>query len=124
MTDNEFSNSQFSSGQFSSRDDGDVCVVTVTGEIDLSNVAGLRRAVEEATAGRSVVVDLRAVTYIDSAGIYAIDRAAAWLAERDRRMRVVAPPESHAGWAFKVAGFTGDLVSPSLQEALRGVGTG
>jgi anti-anti-sigma factor len=110
--------------QFSSRDDKDVRVVTATGEIDLSNVAEFRRTVEEAPGNRSVVVDLGDVTYIDSAGIYAIDRAAAWLAERNRRMRVVAPPESHAGWAFRVAGFSGELVAPSMQEALRGVGTG
>ncbi|MFI5614376.1 STAS domain-containing protein [Amycolatopsis sp. NPDC051903] len=47
-------------------------LVTATGEIDLSNVAGFTRALADATAGGAITVDLRGVAYIDSAAINAL----------------------------------------------------
>ena len=43
--------------------------VTVAGDIDIANVGRFRDTLEEAAADPSVVVDLNAVTYLDSAGI-------------------------------------------------------
>jgi anti-sigma B factor antagonist len=48
--------------------------VTATGEIDLSNVAQLVRALQTASAGtrRPMTIDLSTVKYLDSAGINAL----------------------------------------------------
>ena len=48
--------------------------VTATGEIDLSNVAQLIRALNAASAGsrRPITIDLSTVKYLDSAGINAL----------------------------------------------------
>jgi anti-sigma B factor antagonist len=48
--------------------------VTATGEIDLSNVARLRHALNAASAGtrRPITIDLSTVKYLDSAGINAL----------------------------------------------------
>ncbi|MEW2516569.1 STAS domain-containing protein [Actinacidiphila alni] len=48
------------------RADG-TAVLTVTGEIDMTNARGLHEAIAE--AGGKVVVDLTAVDYLDSAGL-------------------------------------------------------
>lgn len=53
-------------------------ILTVTGEIDMSNAAGFGAALDrELAAGSSLTVDLTGVTYIDSAGVAVLfDRAA------------------------------------------------
>jgi len=67
-------------------DDGDR-VLTVTGEIDMSNAAEFGAALDrELAAATAVTVDLTAVTYLDSAGVAVLfDRAG----EHD--LRLLAP---------------------------------
>ena len=67
-------------------DDGDR-VLSVTGEIDMSNAAEFGAAVDrELAAGTAVTVDLTGVSYLDSAGVAVLfDRAA----EHD--LRLLAP---------------------------------
>jgi anti-sigma B factor antagonist len=50
---------------------GEACVVTVRGEVDLANAADLEAALRQALAGSpsSVVLDLAALTFIDSSGL-------------------------------------------------------
>ncbi|MEU4248699.1 STAS domain-containing protein [Amycolatopsis sp. NPDC026612] len=57
-------------------DDGDR-VLTVTGEIDMSNAAEFGAALDrELARGTAVTVDLTGVTYLDSAGVAVLfDRA-------------------------------------------------
>jgi anti-anti-sigma factor len=53
-------------------------IVDLEGEITFSNVAGLTRRLEDAlTRAASVVVDLTAVTFIDSSGLSALLTASA-----------------------------------------------
>ncbi|MEU0788992.1 STAS domain-containing protein [Amycolatopsis sp. NPDC005961] len=61
----------------SAGDDGNR-TLTVTGEVDLSNVAEFSAALDrELAPGVSLTVDLTGVTYVDSAGIAALfDRTA------------------------------------------------
>ncbi|WIY01351.1 STAS domain-containing protein [Amycolatopsis mongoliensis] len=70
----------------SAGDDGDR-ILTVTGEIDMSNAAGFGAAMDrELAAGTALTVDLTGVTYLDSAGVAALfDRATA------RDLRLTAP---------------------------------
>ncbi|MFJ1768396.1 STAS domain-containing protein [Amycolatopsis sp. NPDC088138] len=67
-------------------DEGDR-ILTVTGEIDMSNAAEFGSALDrELAAGAAVTVDLTAVTYLDSAGVAVLfDRADA------HDLRLVAP---------------------------------
>jgi len=84
---------------------GDVTVVAVTGELDLSTVADVRSALIGATnAGVDrLVVDLSQVSFIDSVGVGAILHA-------KRRMTaggtlaVVVTPTSYARVIFEVVG--------------------
>ncbi len=48
--------------------------VTATGEIDLSNVAQFKQALNRASAGtrRPITIDLSTIKYLDSAGINAL----------------------------------------------------
>jgi anti-anti-sigma factor len=48
-------------------------IATVTGEIDISTVSGLREALFKlADTGQALIVDLNKVTFIDSAGLGAL----------------------------------------------------
>ena len=60
--------------KLSTRQDGDGnTVLTVTGEIDMSNAAGFRDALSQAGAGGAgFIVDLTGVDYLDSAGLTAL----------------------------------------------------
>ena len=50
---------------------GDRVVVTVTGEVDMSTAGAMLQAATEGGAG-SATLDLRAVTFFDSAAIHAL----------------------------------------------------
>ena len=75
---------------------GQVAVVTVAGEIDITNAEGLRDALLSAlNAGAAgLIADLTATTFLDSAGIAALVRASrrATATEAALRLAVTAPP--------------------------------
>jgi len=51
-------------------DDGVLLLVTVTGELDMATVPGVREELERCAPGRrAVVLDLRGVTFLDSTAI-------------------------------------------------------
>ena len=55
------------------RDAGGVMVLTAAGEIDMSNAAGFRDALDQAGADDAAfIVDLIRVDYLDSAGLTAL----------------------------------------------------
>ena len=71
-------------------------VVAVTGELDLSNSAGLVRQVEGAVReGRNcVVIDLTGVTHMDSTGLAALIESHHLTQSRRGRLALVADSES------------------------------
>ncbi len=97
---------------------GDVDLVRLRGELDLTNATALHDGVS-ATSSRSVVVDLTGVVFVDSAGIRAIDSEVKRLRASERLLLIVAPPDSRAGWTFRVAGFSTDFVHESVAAATR-----
>jgi anti-sigma B factor antagonist len=101
---------------FAIRVEGGRRIVTARGDIDMATASEFRRHVEAATEP-IVVIDLTEVTYVDSAGILAVDRSLAALAERHQQVRVVVPPDSPADWTFKVAGFDPGNFFTSVDEA-------
>ena len=92
-------------------------IVTIDGEVDLTNADALQLAVEQPDA-RLVVLDLTGVQYIDSSGIRAIEHGFRLLQAEQRSLRIVSPPDSPAGWTFRVAGFDPRLVVETVDEAL------
>jgi anti-anti-sigma factor len=78
-------------------DQDGVRIVSVAGELDISNVGAL----EDATFGLSndalgIVVDLSSATYIDSATLGLLFRLQHSLKRRGQTLRVVCPPGSSA----------------------------
>ena len=73
---------------------GDVLVVTVSGEVDLTTAPELTRAIHLTSAHTSrLVADLAGVTFLDSSGLNALVRGSRALEERGVGFRVVAGPD-------------------------------
>lgn len=74
--------------------DGQRLLVTLHGELDLGTVPALEDRLREALAAgaRVVVVDLEAVTFLDSTGTSLLFRLAQESTTRRRDFAVVAPP--------------------------------
>ena len=73
---------------------GDAHVVTLRGEIDAFTAPSLRddlRHLVEETGAVNVVVDLEAVTFLDSSALGALVGVLRRLRERDGRLRIVQP---------------------------------
>ncbi len=79
------------------------CIVTIRGEIDLSNAGEFAAALRDAAdAAKGLVVDLSEVSYIDSSGIAALfDLAEKWTDAS--RLRVVVPESSPAHRVLTIA---------------------
>ena len=63
--------------------------VTVTGEVDASNVVDFNRSVRELPGERPTILQLSSVKYLDSAGFSALDRLLA-----DNEIVIVLAPKS------------------------------
>jgi anti-sigma B factor antagonist len=87
--------------------EGAIVVARVRGDVDLSNAADLRRALEAAaTPDRdAVIVDLAEVGYLDSSGVSVLVGLARGMAVRKQRMAVVAPPGGSARRVLDLVGF-------------------
>jgi anti-sigma B factor antagonist len=68
-------------------DDG-CTTVSVAGELDLATADELSRAVRSGLATGAVIIDLREVTFMDSAGVRALNTALRESAENGRELRV------------------------------------
>jgi anti-sigma B factor antagonist len=98
-------------------------VVRVEGEVDAANADTLQAALE-ATRGPAVALDLARVSFLDSAGIRAIEWGVRRILADARSFVIVAPDASAAHWTLVVAGFDRARVLPSVGEALSRVGPG
>ena len=103
--------------------DNGVRVMRVRGELDLTNASLLEDALTD-THGGATILDLSGVVFVDSAGIRTIDTAYKRLRQANRALVVVAPPDSRAGWTFRIAGFSSDFVLDSVEAATELVARG
>ena len=93
-------------------EDGRV-VVTLSGEIDLSNVDGLEAEIDDAIS--DVVIDLTAIDFIDSRGLRLLKRVSAAVAGRDGTFLIIAPPSSIARSVLDMTGMSQEL---AVRDAL------
>jgi anti-anti-sigma factor len=83
---------------------GGRAVLSVTGEVDLSNAADLRVAIESAASRAfELWLDLSGVTFMDSSGLHAMAKARGRLIEANTRLAVICPE----GPVLRVLALTG-----------------
>jgi anti-sigma B factor antagonist len=85
---------------------GDAYVVTLRGEIDAYTAPALRldlRRLIEDVGASTLIVDLAAVTFLDSSALGALVGALRRLRERDGRLRIVQP-QAAAARIFQLTG--------------------
>jgi anti-anti-sigma factor len=99
---------------------GDVDVVELHGELDFACADEIREALCAAGAA-TIVVELGAVDFIDSAGLRELDAANRDLRAAGRTLALVAPPASRAAFTFRIAGFSADGVHDSVETVLQTV---
>ena len=100
-----------------SRDESDgVEIIRLVGDVDLTNAELVREAVDATTCER-VVLDLSAVTFLDSMAISTLDGGRRRLESEQRSLVLVSPPETPSAWTLRVTGMDGDVCG-SLDEAL------
>jgi anti-sigma B factor antagonist len=77
----------------------DVQVVSIRGEVDLSNATEVRDAIGQVASAdvTVIVVDLSETGYLDSSGIAMLFRLAERLGHRRQELRLVVPPDSPSG---------------------------
>lgn len=98
-------------------------LLTISGEVDIATAPALReRANAIVEAGvRRLVLDLRAVAFMDSTALAVFLRAKARLGD-DGRMAIVSTPDSYPHLILEVAGLTRGLdVVETLEEGIRHV---
>ncbi|HEY1316892.1 MAG TPA: STAS domain-containing protein [Gaiella sp.] len=92
-------------------------IISLQGELDLTNATLVREAVD-GTASKTVVLDLSAVTFLDSMAISTLEGSQRHLASEERSLVVVSPPTTPSAWTLRVAGMDRDVVRESLDDAL------
>lgn len=93
-------------GEVRVSDDAGWPVAQLSGAIDLSNVEELRLRLERAVSNRAhgLVLDLSAVTYLDSTGLRLLFRLARQLGNRQQRLHLVVPDSSRISRVLEIAG--------------------
>lgn len=86
-------------------------VIRIEGDIDLANASDIDRRIRLAYESEidQVVVDLGAVTYLDSAGLAMLVRIASRLASARTKMTVLAPADSVASRVIALSGLAEEL---------------
>ena len=69
-----------------------IAVLGLEGELDLSAAPKLRARIDEAATGRALVIDLRRVTFVDSAILKELLRARATLADGEAQLVLAGAP--------------------------------
>lgn len=95
------------------REDGDACILALTGELSLADASALERRLDEvlATNASTIVVDLSGVEFIDSTGLSVLVRAQQQATERGMELGV-ANPNPQAARLLSLTGLAERLTLP------------
>jgi anti-anti-sigma factor len=79
--------------QIEQREDDDVVVARLTGELDIAGAESVGQRIAEAvpSSARGVVVDMTGLEFIDSSGVSMLFSLARRVGSRRQELRVVAP---------------------------------
>jgi anti-sigma B factor antagonist len=97
---------------------GDAELVSLTGEIDLANAPEIGRAIvaRMTTAGK-VLIDLTAVSFLDSAGVRLLDAVAGDLDAVGTPFRLVVGEQGPARMTLRLCAFRDDMLAGDLEQA-------
>jgi anti-anti-sigma factor len=90
-------------------DDGRT-TISVAGELDLAHADAFAAAVRDGLAAGPVLVDLGAVTYMDSAGVRALNTALTESAQHGHELRVGAELQRGVAQILEMTGMLGLLL--------------
>ncbi len=103
----------------STRTEGDLTIVALTGELDIYTVADFRKVLDEVDPGRGTLVfDLSHVTLLDSSGIGALVSALNQSRRGGGRIGLVCPAERLAR-VFTITGLRDAFVFGADLDGLR-----
>ena len=93
-------------------------LVRLAGEIDLANAPGIgRQIVARMTESGAVLIDLTAVSFLDSAGVRLLDALVGDLDDQGTAIRLVVGESGAARMTLQLCAFRDDLLSTDLQRA-------
>ena len=98
-----------------------VTVASISGEIDLSDAGELQATISDAVPNHAagLVIDLREVTYLDSAGVALLFELARRVARRQQQLGIVVPREAPVREILHLSGAADSLaLHAGLDEAL------
>jgi anti-sigma B factor antagonist len=103
---------------------GDAELVSLSGEIDLANAPEIGRAIvaRMSEAGK-VLVDLTAVSFLDSAGVRLLDSLIGDLGDHGTPIRLVVGEHGAARMTLRLCAFRDDLLATDLERAAADLGT-
>lgn len=100
---------------------GAISIAAVSGEVDMSNAASVRRRVEEAVTpdDEALILDLSGLSFIDSAGLHSVFELGAALEERRQRLYVCADEGGQVERTIEIVGMPRAVsVHRALDEAI------
>jgi anti-sigma B factor antagonist len=93
-------------------------VIRLTGEIDLANAPYIgREIVSYARGDDGVLIDLTAVSFLDSAGVRLLDALVGDLDDNGRAIRLVVGESGPARMTLMLCAFRDDLLATDLDQA-------
>jgi anti-sigma B factor antagonist len=102
---------------------GTADLVRLVGEIDMANAADLGAEISLRTmTARAVVVDLTAVSFLDSAGVRLLDALVGELETRRIPIRLVVGETGPVRTTLRLCAFREDLINTDLGAAATSVG--
>jgi anti-anti-sigma factor len=106
---------------FTADREDDIVVGVLSGEVDLSNAADLERLIASAVPNsvRGLVLDLSALSYIDSSGIRLLLSLAGSLRWRGQDLVIVVPIGSQSRRVFSMAGIVDSVALEATGGAAR-----
>ncbi|HET6530881.1 MAG TPA: STAS domain-containing protein [Actinoplanes sp.] len=97
---------------------GDADLIRLAGEIDLANAPVIgREIVSHLRPTGALLVDLTAVSFLDSAGVRLLDTLVGDLDDHDRPIRFVVGEAGAARMTLQLCAFRDDLLATDLDEA-------
>jgi len=98
-------------------------VVTLAGEIDMATAPAIgRQIVAHMTEADAVLIDLTAVSFLDSAGVRLLDTLVGNLDDRGTAIRLVVGEGGAARMTLQLCAFREDLLATDLERAAEELG--